>query len=81
MLGEAAQDRKIYAMDGLSPGLLWLRIQWQRAQLLRKLGRDAEAREIESELRKLLAYADNDHAILVELFHLSQQEEVRLGPD
>ena len=65
VLGEAAaQDRKIYAMDGESPGLLWLRIQWQRAELLRRLGRDTEARKIEAELRKLLADADADHAIV-----------------
>ena len=60
-------------MDG-PPAFFWLKIQWQRAELLRKLGREPEAREIEAELRKLLAYADADHDILRKLRDLSQQE-------
>ena len=60
-------------MDG-PHAFFWLRIQWQRAELLRKLGREREAREIEAELCKLLAYADADHAILRDLRRLSQQE-------
>ena len=35
--------------------------------LLRKAGREQEAQQIEAELLKLLAYADPDHPILVEL--------------
>ena len=49
------------------------------AELLRKLEREPEAREIEAELRKLLAYADADHALLCALRDLSQQEEVGLA--
>ena len=59
-------------------GLFWMRSEWQRAGLLRELGRGAEAREIEDELRKLLAYADSDHAILRSLRLLSQREEAGL---
>ena len=79
VLEEAAQDRNVYSMNGGWPGLFWLRIQWQRAQLLRQVGRDPEAREVEAELLKLLADADADHAIVVELSHLSQQEAVRVA--
>ena len=53
-------------------GLPWMRGQRHRAELLRTLGREPEAREIEAELRKLLAYADADHAILRDL---NQQED------
>lgn len=65
VLEETSQDKgsAIYPRSGL----LWLRIQWQRAKLYRKVGRDAEAREIEAELRKLLAYADPDHPLLRQL--------------
>ena len=44
-----------------------MRIEWRRAELYRKIGRDEEAREIEAELLKLLAYADPDHPILRQL--------------
>ena len=78
---EAARQRKVVYSTAFSnaengpPTLFWLRIQWQRAELLRKLGRAPEAREIEAELRQLLAYADADHDILRKLRDLSQQEE------
>ncbi len=39
----------------------WMKTQLRLAQLYRKVGREQEAREIEAELRKLLAYADPDH--------------------
>ena len=44
-----------------------MRIEWRRSELYRKIGRDEEAREIEAELLKLLAYADPDHPILRQL--------------
>ena len=79
VLEETARDRKaVYA--ALPGGLgLWPKHQWQRAELLRKLGREPEAREIEADLRKLLAYADADHKILRRLRDLSQQEAVELA--
>jgi hypothetical protein len=39
-------------------------MQRLRAELLRKLGREPEALEIEAELRRLLVYADADHVIV-----------------
>jgi tetratricopeptide (TPR) repeat protein len=81
VLEEGAQERKvIYSTSGSGVrGESWLREQWQRAELLRKLGREPEAREIEAELRKLLTYADADHALLRKLRDLSRQEEVGLA--
>jgi tetratricopeptide (TPR) repeat protein len=81
VLEETAQDRKaVYSSfySGLI-GLFWMNHQWQRAELLRKLGREPEAREIEAELRKLLAYADADHKILRGLRDLSQIEKMGLA--
>ncbi len=51
------------AAEVLGQGALWLRTQWQLSQLYHRLGLEEEAREIESELRQLLAYADPDHPI------------------
>ena len=44
-----------------------MRVQMELAQLYRKVGREEEAQKIEAELLKLLAYADPDHPMLVEL--------------
>ncbi len=44
-----------------------MRTQLRMAQLYRIVGREQEASEIEAELENLLAYADPDHPILVEL--------------
>jgi len=54
-------------------GTFWLNIQWRRAELLRKLGRESEALEIEAELRGLLAHADDDHRIATKLRRLNSQ--------
>ncbi len=79
VLEEAAQERKaIYSALPMGLGL-WLKHQWQRAEVLRKLEREPEAREIETELRKLLAYADADHKILRGLRHLSQKQKMGLA--
>jgi hypothetical protein len=48
-------------------GVFWLRIQAHLAQLYRQTGRTEEARKIEGQLRKILAYADSDHPILLQL--------------
>ncbi len=48
-------------------GFDWMQRQLLRARLYRKMGRMQEAEEIVAELRKLLAYADADHAILRQL--------------
>lgn len=45
-------------------GLRWLENQSRLAALYRRLGHDQDARQIEGQLRKLLAFADPDHPIL-----------------
>jgi DNA-binding winged helix-turn-helix (wHTH) protein/tetratricopeptide (TPR) repeat protein len=66
----SAERNRVYSTGGLL-GALWLRIEWQRARLYRKLGRQEEARKVEAGLRKLLALADADHPILVQLQKVS----------
>lgn len=48
-------------------GALWMRTELQLADLYREMGRVPEAEKIESELRKLLIYADADYLMLLEL--------------
>ncbi len=68
MLEEASSNKTFLVRSGAAP--LWFRIQWRLAEVYRKLGRDEDARRIEEELLKLLAYADPDHPILVQLENL-----------
>lgn len=44
---------------------IWLNMKSPLAQLYREMGRAEDANKIETELRRLLAYADEDHPILV----------------
>ena len=54
----------------------WMKTQLRLARLYRKVGREQEAQKIEAELLRLLAYADPDHPILVEL---QRSQEVALS--
>ena len=45
----------------------WLPVQAHLARVSRQLGLEEEARQIEDELRRLLAHADPDFAILRQL--------------
>jgi len=45
----------------------WLRMRLMLAKLYREMGRGEDAQEIKAELRSLLAYADADHPILLQL--------------
>jgi hypothetical protein len=45
----------------------WHRLRYERARLLRKLGRGREAEEIEAKLRSDLRLADPDHPLVVRL--------------
>ena len=65
LLEEASEGLPIRVPFG-SPSL-WLRLRWHLADLYRQAGRAEEAREIEDELRTLLALADEDHPILRQL--------------
>jgi tetratricopeptide (TPR) repeat protein len=67
---EAVSRRKAwtYSTDnGLLTGYFWMTVEWQQAQLYRKLGRLSDAQRIEAELLKHLAHADPDHPLLVRL--------------
>lgn len=48
-------------------GAFWLHAYWQLAKLYRTAGRTGDASRVEAELRKMLAHADADHPILVEM--------------
>jgi hypothetical protein len=61
----------VAATDRFDRGYLrcpsWIGFQAQRARLLRRLGRVAEAESVEAELRKYLAFADSDMLIVRQL--------------
>jgi len=65
---ERASREKAIGFDNFPAGVAyWLRVQSQLARLYRQVGRVEDALKIESELSKLLAYADPDHPILRQL--------------
>lgn len=72
ILQEAAQCKSLAFDDGL----FRMRVQLRLAALSRSLGHLREAREVETELRRLLVYADPDHAILQGLERLSEKFKV-----
>ena len=53
---------------GRVPG--WLRLRSRQAEVYRQLDRGEEAEQIEAELLKLLAYADEDHFVAEQLREL-----------
>ncbi len=57
------QKRRAYILSGF----LWLRIRFQLAQMYRLTGQPEKALPIETELRKLLKYADPDHPLVMAL--------------
>ena len=59
---ERLSNLRHHAYDSWS-GAIWLRTQWHLSQLYHKLDLQEEAEEIESELTRLLVYADRDHPI------------------
>ena len=76
---EAAAREKARIYGRLGPvGLFWMRTQFQLAQLYRKVGREQKAAEIETELRKLLAYADPDYPLLLQLQRTQKSTAVQL---
>jgi hypothetical protein len=64
---ERASERKFQAVANNNSGPYWLRCRFELSKLYRETGRVEDARAVESDLRKLLALADGDHPILVEL--------------
>jgi len=71
-----------WLIDGMTSGMpfnpTYIRICWRLAQLYRKLGRVDEAQKIETELSKLLAVADSDHPMLLELQKRPQSSSAAL---
>jgi tetratricopeptide (TPR) repeat protein len=67
VLETASQERLLELAWDAPYGVFWLRIQAHMAQLYRQVGRRDDARKIEDQLRRILAYADADHPIRVQL--------------
>ncbi len=68
VLEQASEKRSSAAFE--SSGAYWLRSQFQLARLYREVGRVEDARKVEEELLTLLALADADHPMLLELQRL-----------
>ena len=56
-----------YVNPGTSTLGNWHRIRYERARILRKLGRPRHAHDIEESLRRELRLADSEHPILTRL--------------
>ena len=69
---EEASAQKTRAGSGIGG---WMDVQLHLARLYRELGREAKAREIEAEQRRLLVYADRDFRILRQLERQSQSAD------
>ena len=63
-----------------SAKVYWMRVRLRLAQLYRRLDRDAEALEIEAELRELLRYADPDLWLVRQLEDLNGEAPGRQQP-
>lgn len=66
-LEEGCREEEAGNVAGTVARVFWLRIKSRLAQLYRKLGRVEDAKRVEAELLRLLAYADTDHPILRQL--------------
>jgi tetratricopeptide (TPR) repeat protein len=69
---ELGSRQRHVAFHWVSNGALWESNQLLLARLYRKAGRAADAKKVESDLLKLLAVADADHPILLELRRLER---------
>jgi tetratricopeptide (TPR) repeat protein len=67
VLEQACREDELGGEAGNIPRVFWLRDKAHLARLYRRLGRSEDAQKVESELSRLLAYADADHPILVQL--------------
>lgn len=77
VLESAAANRiRVDGDDGMSGAVLWMRDELELARLYGRLGRAQDAEKIEKELRKLLAYADPDDPLLVELNRLEDKPSI-----
>ena len=66
---EQASSKKalLFAPVGGENPARWLRVRLMLAKIYREMGRDEDAKKVEAELRGLLALADPDHPILLQL--------------
>jgi hypothetical protein len=69
---ELGSKQRHVAFHWVSNGFIWEKNQFLLARLYRKAGRAADAQRIEADLSKLLAFADADHPILLELQRLQK---------
>ncbi|MCZ6484519.1 MAG: tetratricopeptide repeat protein [Acidobacteria bacterium] len=67
VLKEASEKKYLVLVPSTNSPIRWLRVRSALAKLYRETGHNEEARAIEEELRKHLAYADPDHPILRQL--------------
>ena len=72
VLEAASQERLLELAWDAQYGVFWLRIQAHMARLYRQLRRSEDARKIENQLRRILAYADADHPIRVQISQSSR---------
>jgi tetratricopeptide (TPR) repeat protein len=64
---EQASDAKSQAVINQNWGAYWLRTRLELARAYRTAGRVEDARKVEADLQRLLAFADPEHPILREL--------------
>jgi tetratricopeptide (TPR) repeat protein len=67
VLEAASREKQRAVSSGYNASQFWMWNQMHMAKLLRKVGRAKEARLVDDELKSLLAIADADHIILIEL--------------
>ncbi len=67
-----SKQKRQVAFHWMNNGAYWMRNQLLLARLYRKAGRAADAQKTEADLSNLLAVADADHPILVELRQLAK---------
>ena len=67
VLGTATSNRRATITITPSMGHNWVSARNAYAELLRRLGRDAEAEPVERELLSMLSEADADHVIAAKL--------------
>jgi tetratricopeptide (TPR) repeat protein len=74
------EDASAQKDKGVGGKMAWMAVQLRLARLYRKLGREADAREIEHELRRLLVYSDPDYWILLQLEKQSEDAAAASSP-
>jgi hypothetical protein len=82
MIENASANRTLVDYPiAMSGAPFWMRDEMDLAQLDRRMSRVQDAEKIENELRKLLAYADPDFPLLVELKRLQNSPSAIQKPN